>query len=98
MLGGDQNCTQTHTQTDTHTHTHTHRQTHTQTDTHTHTHRQTQTHTHTEAYFISLVFLRKCRNKTKKINHDDDADIGQDSDRACSLQMTLLRLLLANKL
>ena len=28
----------------------------------THTH----THTHTEAHFISLVFLRKCRNKTKK--------------------------------
>ena len=22
-------------------------------------------HTHTEAYFISLVFLQKCRNKTK---------------------------------
>ena len=45
----------THTHTDTHTHTHT------QTHTHTHTHR----HTHTEAHFISLVFLRKCRNKTK---------------------------------
>ena len=43
--------------TDTHTYTHTERHTHT-----THTH----THTHTEAYFISLVFLRKCRNKTKK--------------------------------
>ena len=27
----------------------------------------TDTHTHTEAYFISLVFLRKCRNKTKNI-------------------------------
>ena len=34
------------------------------TNTHTHTH----THTHPEAHFISLVFLRKCRNKTK--NHD----------------------------
>ena len=36
--------------------------------THTHTHRQTHTHTrhtHSETYFISLVFLRKCRNKTK---------------------------------
>ena len=39
-----------------HTHTHTH------TDTHTHTH----THTHTEAYFIGLVFLQKCRNKSKQ--------------------------------
>ena len=35
-------------------------------DTHTHTH----THTHTEAYFISLVFLRKCRNKTKNKQED----------------------------
>ena len=26
----------------------------------------TQTHTHTDAHFISLDFLRKCRNKTKK--------------------------------
>ena len=51
IVRGDQNCTQTHT--------HTHRHTHTQTYTHIHT------HTHTEAYFISLVFLRKCRNKTK---------------------------------
>ena len=42
--------------TDRQTHTHTHIQTHT----------DRQTHTHTEAYFISLVFLRKCRNKTKK--------------------------------
>ena len=40
--------------TDIHIHTHTHTQ--------THTHR----HTHAEAHFISLVFLRKCRNKTKK--------------------------------
>ena len=63
-----------HTRTHTHTHTHTHRererererqrhrqtrQTDRQTDRHTHT------HTHTEAYFISLLFLRKCRNKTK---------------------------------
>ena len=30
-----------------------------------HTQRQTDTHTHTEARFISLVFLRKCRNKAK---------------------------------
>ena len=52
MLGGDQNCT--------HTHTHTH------TDTHTHTHTHTQTHRQTESYFISFVFLRKCRNKTNK--------------------------------
>ena len=57
---GDQNCTQTHT------HTHTHTQTQTQTDTHTHLDTYTDRHTHTEAYFISLVFLRKCRNKTKK--------------------------------
>ena len=34
------------------------------TDTHIHT------DTHTEAYFISLVFLRKCRNKTKKQEDD----------------------------
>ena len=40
-----------------HRHTHTYR--------HTHTHTLTQTHTHAEAHFISLVFLRKCRNKTK---------------------------------
>ena len=32
--------------------------------TQTHTHRHT--HTHMEAHFISLVFLRKCRNKTNK--------------------------------
>ena len=50
MLGGDQNFTLTHT--------------HTQTDTHTQTHTHTHTHIHTEAYFITLVFLRKCRNKT----------------------------------
>ena len=31
------------------------------TDTHTYRH----THTHMEAHFISLVFLRKCRNKAK---------------------------------
>ena len=37
--------------------------THAHTHTHTHTHKHT--HTHTEAYFIYLVFLRKCRNKTK---------------------------------
>ena len=48
-----------------------HRQTDRQTDgqtdrqqTHTHTH--THTDTYTETYFIGLVFLRKCRNKTKK--------------------------------
>ena len=32
--------------------------------TQTHTH----THTHIEAHFISLVFLRKGRNQTKKVN------------------------------
>ena len=37
----------------------------TQTHTQIHIHRHTHTRTHTEAYFISLVFLRKCRNKTK---------------------------------
>ena len=31
----------------------------------THAHR----HTHTEAYFVSPVFLRKCRNKTKNAVH-----------------------------
>ena len=56
--------THTHTHTNTHTHRHTH--THTQTHTQTHTHTDTHTHTHTEAYFKSLVFLRKCRNKTRK--------------------------------
>ena len=35
------------------------------TDTHTHTH--THRDTYTEAHFISLVFLRKGRNKTKKL-------------------------------
>ena len=40
--------------TDTHTYRHAHSHTLTHTD----------THTHTEAHFISLVFLRKCRNKT----------------------------------
>ena len=47
-----------------HTQTHTNTQTHTQRHRHTHTHTHTQTNT--EAYFISLVFRRKCRNKTKK--------------------------------
>ena len=28
-------------------------------------------HTHTEAYFISPVFLRKCRNKTKNSQNYD---------------------------
>ena len=32
---------------------------------HRHTQTHTHTHRHTEAYFISLVFLWKCRNKTK---------------------------------
>ena len=50
VRGGPKLYTDTHTQTHTHTHTHTHK------------HR----HTHTEACFISLVFLRKCRNKTNK--------------------------------
>ena len=45
----------------------THRETDRQKDTHTHTH--THTHTYTEAHFISLVFLRKGRNKTKKISY-----------------------------
>ena len=31
----------------------------------TDTYTQADTHTHTEAHFIGLVFLRKCRNKTK---------------------------------
>ena len=69
-LLGDQNFTQT----DIHTHRHTHTQTDTHTHTNRHTHRQTDTqtdtHKHTEAYFISLVFLRKCRNKTKKLISD----------------------------
>ena len=38
----------------------------TDTDTNRQTHTHTHTHTHTEAYFISLVFLRKCRNTTNK--------------------------------
>ena len=54
LIGGDQNCTQTHTHTDTHTHTHTHIQTHTQTNkhkqTHTNTHIHIQTHTHIHTY------------------------------------------------
>ena len=45
--------------TDTHTHTHTHTERERERDTHT--------DTHTEACFMSLVFLRKCRNKTKKV-------------------------------
>ena len=44
-------------------HRHTHR--HTQRQTHRHTHTQTHRRINTEAYFISFVFLRKCRNKTK---------------------------------
>ena len=52
IVRGDQNFTDTHKQT--HTHTHTQKQT------------QTDAHTHTEVHFISLVFLRKCRNKSKK--------------------------------
>ena len=70
--------TNTHARTRTHTRAHTHAQTrrhtrgHTQTHTQTHAgthvrrHARTHAHTHTEAYFISLVFLQKCRNKTKK--------------------------------
>ena len=73
--------THTHTHTHKHAHTHarTHARTHTRTHararahtythTHTHTHKQTNTHTHThthETNFISLVFLRKCRNKAKR--------------------------------
>ena len=55
IFRGDHTHIQTHTHTDTHKHTHT--------DTHRHT--QTHTQTHAEAHFISLAFLRKCRNKTK---------------------------------
>ena len=33
---------------------------------HTYIHIHIHTHTHSEAHFISLVFLRKCRNKTKQ--------------------------------
>ena len=56
--------THTHRDTDRHTHTQRHRQTHTRTE----TERERERHTDRErggAYFISLVFLRKCRNKTK---------------------------------
>ena len=50
------------------TDTHIDKHKHTQTDTHTHTDtRQTDRQTLTEAHFISLVFLRKSRNKTKTL-------------------------------
>ena len=52
-----------------------HRHKHTHRHTHTHRHIHKHTHTYTEAYFISLVFLRKCRNKTKKLVHRDHSDI-----------------------
>ena len=40
--------------------------------THTHTHMHTDRHTRTcaETNFISLVFLRKCRNKTNETKHN----------------------------
>ena len=34
---------------------------------HTHTHKHTHTHTHPEAYFISLVFLRKVKKRAGDI-------------------------------
>ena len=58
VRGVDQNCT------DTHTHAHKHNA-HKHARTQTRTQKKTHTHTHTEANFISLDFLRKCRNKTK---------------------------------
>ena len=61
IFRGDQNFTQTDRQTDRKKHTHTHTERERERETHTHTH----THTHTDAHFISLVFLQKCRNKTK---------------------------------
>ena len=72
-----------HWNTHTHTHTHTHTQKHSNTNTHTHTYKtHTHTlalslsislsfslylSRITEALFLSLGFLRKCRNKTKKL-------------------------------
>ena len=66
VTGGPKFYTHTQKHERARAHTHTHRHTHTDTDTDTHTQTHTQIHKHTEAHFISLVFLRKCRNKTKK--------------------------------